>query len=546
MITESFNLSKPMIALLEKHGITDATPIQKEIIPAINEGRDVIAQSETGSGKTISFAVPIIEKINKTDGLVSLILVPTRELCIQITDEFSKFSKNKKLGILSVYGGVSIENQIKKIKKTNIIIATPGRLIDLLDRGSIKFDKIKFLVFDEADRMLDMGFITDIEKIMEDLPEKRQTMLFSATVSKEIVRLSRKYLNDPVHVSFQSEIAPEFLRQIYYKISTEKKLPLLLHLLRKERDLVLVFCNRKHITDKLSKKLREHGINAKCLHGDMTQGQRERVTMEFRQKKINVLIATDVAARGLHIEDISHVYNYEIPRDVDSYTHRIGRTARAGNKGEAISIVSGGEDQKFFKLILFAFGDNITLKSINPDVLPVIVQKHPEQKKKHKVQLQPSNIPPLLMKENSYERKHQHSRNERKPRTFGDRNKKIWNEWKPNSFSEGKTNPWDEKQPKHSSTSKVNSKPWEKKKKKTFGGNSAKPWGGNSAKPWGGNSAKPWSGDSAKPWSGKKKSKGGKKRKNKTEQESVPWEVRKPKFWTEKKSKTRRDSLDKM
>ena len=360
-----------MISLLEKHGITVATPIQKEIIPAIVAGRDVLAQSETGSGKTLSFAIPIIENLKRSDGLRALVLVPTRELCVQITDEFIKFSHGKHLGITSVYGGVSISNQMKKLSATNIIVATPGRLIDLLDRGAVRLETIQWLVFDEADRMLDMGFIRDIERILRRMPQKRQTLLFSATVSKEIAQLSQKYLHNPAHVQMASGVKPEFLRQTYYQTTSDQKLPLLIHLLKHERDLALVFCNRKHVTSKIARKLTGQGVHARCLNGDMSQPQRERVTNDFRQKKFNVLVATDVAARGLHIEDISHVYNYEIPRDVDSYTHRVGRTARAGKKGEAISLVASGEEQQFFKQILFDYRGSIMLKTIGDVQLPV-------------------------------------------------------------------------------------------------------------------------------------------------------------------------------
>ena len=274
MKSDLLKLSKPMVSLLEKHGITEATPIQKEIIPAIFAGRDVLAQSETGSGKTLSFAVPIIEQLNRRDGLRALVLVPTRELCAQVACEFEKFSHGKHLGITSVYGGVSIGNQIKKIKTTNIIVATPGRLIDLLDRGAVHLDTINYLVFDEADRMLDMGFIKDIERILRRMTQKKQTLLFSATVSKEITDLSRKYLTDAVHVHFASTVKPEFLRQTYYQTTQDLKMPLLIHLLKHERDLALVFCNRKHFASKLAKRLSGQGVHAKSLHGDLSQSQR--------------------------------------------------------------------------------------------------------------------------------------------------------------------------------------------------------------------------------------------------------------------------------
>lgn len=369
-----------MISLLEKHGITTATPIQNEIIPAILAGRDVLAQSETGSGKTLSFAIPIIEQLDRRGGLSALVLVPTRELCVQITNEFIKFSHGKNLGIASVYGGVSISNQIKKLKTANIVIATPGRLIDLLNRGAVRLDTVRCLVFDEADRILDMGFIRDIEKILLRIPQKRQTMLFSATVTKEITELSRKYLHQPKHVQLASALKPEFLHQTYYRTTSDQKLQFLIHLLKHERDLALVFCNRKHVTSKLVRKLSAQGIHAKCLHGDMPQNRRESVTEEFRRKKFNILIATDVAARGLHIEDISHVYNYEIPRDVESYTHRVGRTARAGKKGEAISLVSTDDEKKFFRQILFAYRGDITLKTIGDVSLPPLLGQTSESK----------------------------------------------------------------------------------------------------------------------------------------------------------------------
>jgi ATP-dependent RNA helicase DeaD len=388
-----------------------------------------MSQSETGSGKTISFAIPIIEKISRDSRLNVLILVPTRELCVQITGEFTKFSHGKHLGVTAVYGGVSIENQIRKLRNTNIVVATPGRLLDLLERRALRLDKISFLVFDEADRMLDMGFIKDIERILKLMPQKRQTMLFSATVSKEIAQLSRKYLNDPVNVKLDSAVKPEFLRQTYYQTTPEAKLPLLVHLLKHERDLVLVFCNRKHITSRIAGKLKDQGVKAECLHGDMSQSQRERVTAAFRNKRINVLIATDVASRGLHIEDISHVYNYEIPKDVESYTHRVGRTARAGKKGEAISLVTGGEEQKFFRQILFTYRGVITLKTIDKNDLPKNLQ-HISEDKRHR--------PHLKNKDEQHQRKNEHRKreneredrnNERSGRRKG--KSKSWrDEWK--------------------------------------------------------------------------------------------------------------------
>jgi ATP-dependent RNA helicase DeaD len=371
---ESFHLSKSTIALLHKEGITIPTPIQEQFIPLVAEGRDVIAQSETGSGKTLGFALPLLEKISRRDGLALLVLAPTRELALQISQEFIKFSHGKQLTVTPVYGGVSVDEQVKNLPHTNIVVGTPGRLLDLVNRGNVHLKTIKYLVFDEADRMLDMGFLPDIERILRHIPKQRQTLLLSATLPKEIIHASQRYLLNPKRIQLDSAVRPEFLRQTYYQTSVDQKLSLLIYLLRHERDLALVFCNRKHITAKLARRLSNNGVHARCLHGDMSQNQRERATSEFRQKKFNVLVATDVAARGLHIDDITHVYNYEIPRDVDSYTHRVGRTARAGKRGEAISLVATEEEKKFFKQILFTYSGSIALKHVEGADLPLSIE----------------------------------------------------------------------------------------------------------------------------------------------------------------------------
>ncbi len=362
MKSQSFVLSSQITALLEAQGITVATPVQEQIIPAIANGQDVLAQSETGSGKTLSFAIPIIEQLQRRDGLKALVLVPTRELASQVAGEFVKYSAGKHLGIVPVYGGVSINTQAAKLRQANIIVATPGRLIDLLNRNAVRLDSIRYFVCDEADRMLDMGFIKDVERIASRLPREHQTLLFSATVPKEIEKLAGKYLRNPKNVRLAATVKPIFLRQTYYHVSPEKKLDLLAHLLGQDRNLAIVFCNRKHITVKISKRLTAAGIHARALNGNMSQSQREKVTEDFRSERFTVLVATDVAARGLHIDDVSHVYNYEIPKDVESYTHRVGRTARAGQKGEAISLVATEEEKKFFQQILFKYRGEITLK----------------------------------------------------------------------------------------------------------------------------------------------------------------------------------------
>lgn len=371
---ESLGVGKPTLALLSKHGIQTPTPIQDLSLPHVFAGKDVIAQAETGSGKTLSFALPLIEHIEERAGISALILAPTRELAVQISHEFEKYSGGKRLTVTAVYGGVAMGPQIKKLQRTQIVVATPGRLLDLLSQRVMSLSAIKHLVLDEADRMLDMGFQPDIDKIVRQMPKERQTLLFSATISKEILRISKKYLNNPVEVHLPSALKPEFLRQTYYQTSPDVKLPLLLHLLKAERDLSIVFCNRKHIARKIAQKLSQQGVHARALQGDMSQPQRDRTTMEFKSKKFSVLVATDVAARGLHIDDVSHVYNYEIPKDVDSFTHRVGRTARAGRKGEAISLVATDEERKFFKQILFNYSGKIDLKSVEAGDLPKLVE----------------------------------------------------------------------------------------------------------------------------------------------------------------------------
>lgn len=365
MKSPHLHLSNEMIAVLQRHGITTPTPIQEEIIPAIFEGKDVLAQSETGSGKTLSFAIPIIERTAPSSALQVLVVCPTRELVVQIAGEFKNFSDGRHIGITPIYGGASIGGQARQLARTQIVVGTPGRLLDLLERSILDLRTVNTVVLDEADRMLDMGFIKDIDRLLRAIPKQRQMLMFSATLPKEITTLSKKYMHNPKHVEMASEVKPEFLRQTYFQTTPEQKFHLLVHLLRAERELALVFCNRKHATANIAKQLARAGVYARCLNGNMNQSQRDRTTADFRSKKFTVLVATDVAARGLHIDDISHVYNYEIPRDVETYTHRIGRTARAGNSGEAISLVATGEERSFFQRILFTHKGNITLLRSN-------------------------------------------------------------------------------------------------------------------------------------------------------------------------------------
>jgi len=293
-------------------------------------------------------------------------LVPTRELAEQVFRAIRHFSKYKPLNIVSVYGGLSINPQIDKLRDADIVIGTPGRILDHLSRDTLKTDNVKILVLDEADRMLDMGFINDVEKIIRDCPVKRQTLLFSATIDADICYLANKYLKNPVEASAESYVDPKKLTQIYYDVPDNLKFSLLVHLLKNEKsDLVMVFCNTRRNTDFVVKNLRASKINALAVHGGFSQEKRNRTMKDFREENIQVLVCTDVAARGLDIKSVSHVYNYDIPKDSKEYIHRIGRTARAGEEGKAISILAS-RDYENFREILRRY-ENIT-----PEKLPLL------------------------------------------------------------------------------------------------------------------------------------------------------------------------------
>lgn len=336
--------NKKIIEKLTIDGIIEATAVQEKVIPIIMGSKDVIVSSETGSGKTLAFVLPIAENIGNK--LEAIVIVPTRELAKQITYVFRRYTNHK---AVSIYGGTSISNQIEKLKNANIVVGTPGRLLDLLGRNKLKLDKIRFLVLDEADRMLDMGFIGDIEKILKVMSQRRQTLLFSATISKQVLKLSKKYMKDPEKILIEKRITTTKQKHKFYVISNNEKFSLLVYLL-KTSEHSLVFCATKRTTGIVAIQLRKQGINADAIHGDLSQKQRETVLQNFRLKNINVLVATDVAARGLDIDDITHVYNFDLPGDGDMYVHRAGRTARMGREGEVISFVSE-ENYVFFSRI---------------------------------------------------------------------------------------------------------------------------------------------------------------------------------------------------
>ncbi|HEX3014035.1 MAG TPA: DEAD/DEAH box helicase [Methanobacterium sp.] len=329
-------------------GFEEATPIQSLAIPYILDGKDVIGQAQTGTGKTAAFGIPTLEMVDPDNKkLQAVILCPTRELAIQVAEEIRKLSKYmRKLNVLPIYGGQPIERQIKSLKKgVQIIIGTPGRVMDHMRRGTLKMNNVKIMVLDEADEMLDMGFREDIETVLQDMPEDRQTLLFSATMSKAILNLTKRYQNNPefLKVIHQQMTVPE-IQQIYFEVKEKMKLELLSRLIDiYNPQLSLVFCNTKRRVDTLVTHLQVRGYLADGLHGDMTQGQRDRVMSKFRSGQIEILVATDVAARGIDVGDVEAVFNYDVPNDDEYYVHRIGRTGRAGKSGRAFTFASGRE-----------------------------------------------------------------------------------------------------------------------------------------------------------------------------------------------------------
>ncbi|MBS3099261.1 DEAD/DEAH box helicase [Candidatus Pacearchaeota archaeon] len=345
-------LGKALVETLSNFQITNPTPIQEKTIPLIASGQDVIGQAATGSGKTLAFSSVIIEKVQTGKGIQALILTPTRELAEQVMREIQKYSKGYNLRITSVYGGVSINPQIRDLEKTEIVVGTPGRILDHLDRRTLNLKNLSFLVLDEADRMVDMGFLRDVEKIISLCPQKKQMFLFSATLTPDINYISKKYMNHPKTITVESYVDPSKLRQIFYDLPSHEKFSLLAHLLKSEKsNLTMVFCNTRRTAEMLSSNLKNFKIKALSTHGGLSQMKRNKLVEDFHKQHFNILICTDVAARGLHIANVSHVYNYDIPSSSKDYIHRIGRTARVGKEGEAISLVSNNDYQNFRKVL---------------------------------------------------------------------------------------------------------------------------------------------------------------------------------------------------
>jgi superfamily II DNA/RNA helicase len=299
----------------------------------------------------LAFAAGIVNNCTRQGKLQALVLVPTRELAEQVTLSIEQFSEFKKLEIVSVYGGVSIEPQIKRLRYADVVVGTPGRILDHLERKTIYLAGIKMLILDEADRMLDMGFIRDIDKIVRTCNKERQTLLFSATVAGPIIEIAKRYTRNAKLVSAKNMVDPKMLKQVYYDVGDNEKFSVLVHLLKNEKSgLVMVFCNTKHMVDSIAHNLEKQGIDASPIHGGLSQNKRSKTLEEFHIGKAHVLVCTDVAARGLDIKGVSHVYNYDVPADAENYVHRIGRTARAGNEGIAITILASRDYENFSKI----------------------------------------------------------------------------------------------------------------------------------------------------------------------------------------------------
>jgi ATP-dependent RNA helicase RhlE len=347
MLFSELGLSAELLRATEKEGYQQATPIQQQAIPHILDGQDLLAGAQTGTGKTAGFTLPLLQRLQETSAsgrqsVRALILVPTRELAAQVGESVSKYGRYLPFTSTVIFGGVSINPQITKLRRgVDIVIATPGRLLDHMERGTIRLDGVETLVLDEADRMLDMGFIRDIRKVLKSMPSQRQNLLFSATFSNDIKKLANELLNAPMEIQVaRQNTTAEQISQVVHPVDRKRKRELLSHMIGAgDWRQVLVFTRTKHLANRLSQQLERDGLSAAAIHGNKSQGARTRALADFKNGDIRVLVATDIAARGLDIDQLPHVVNFELPNVPEDYVHRIGRTGRAGLAGEAVSLV---------------------------------------------------------------------------------------------------------------------------------------------------------------------------------------------------------------
>jgi ATP-dependent RNA helicase RhlE len=348
-VFESLGLNPALLKAVQELGFTHPTPIQVKAIPPVLEGRDMIGCAQTGTGKTAAFLLPVMHRLmaGTKGGTRVLVLEPTRELAAQVEEDFRDLGKHSHLKCATVYGGVGFGNQTTALRQGfDIIVATPGRLLDHMERGNAKFDKLTVLILDEADRMMDMGFIPDLRRILHKLPKVRQTLFFSATMPPEIERLSREMLKDPIKIDVGRRPTPATgITAAVYPVAQNRKTSLLTLLLRSPNmNSVLVFTRTKHRAERLGEQLQSRGFSVAIIHGNRSQGQREQALDQFKDGKAQVMVATDIAARGLDIQDISHVINYDVPNTAEDYVHRIGRTGRAQAVGDAFTLVAYEEE----------------------------------------------------------------------------------------------------------------------------------------------------------------------------------------------------------
>ncbi|TWT12216.1 DEAD/DEAH box helicase [Streptococcus sp. sy004] len=373
------DLSADILSAVEKAGFVEPSPIQEMTIPLALANKDVIGQAQTGTGKTAAFGLPTLNKIHTEDNTIqALIIAPTRELAVQCQEELFRFGRDKGVKVRSVYGGSSIEKQIKALRSgAHIVVGTPGRLLDLIKRKALKLSDIETLILDEADEMLNMGFLEDIEAIISRVPDSRQTLLFSATMPEAIKRIGVTFMKEPEHVKIAAkELTTELVDQYYIRVREQEKFDTMTRLMDVDQpELAIVFGRTKRRVDELTRGLKLRGFRAEGIHGDLDQGKRLRVLRDFKNDELDILVATDVAARGLDISGVTHVYNYDIPQDPESYVHRIGRTGRAGKHGQSITFVSPNE-MGYLSII-----ENLTKKRMK-GLKPATAQEAFQAKKK--------------------------------------------------------------------------------------------------------------------------------------------------------------------
>ena len=365
---QELDLRREVMQAILELGYEEPTPIQAQTIPLLLSGKDVVAQAQTGTGKTAAFVIPIVERIEPSNRAVqAMVLVPTRELAMQVAEASFALSRFRRIDVLPIYGGQAYDRQLRGLRKgVHVVVGTPGRVIDHIRRGTLRLDGVRTVVLDEADEMLDMGFFEDIEFILEQTPKERQTALFSATIPPRVEALARRYLREPLYIAIAREerTVPQ-THQVYYETAESGKLEALTRVLDLETPRsAIVFCRTKRAVDEVASALQARGYAADGIHGDLSQPQRERVLQSFRENRIEILVATEVAARGLDLPDVTHVINYDIPDDPDAYIHRIGRTGRMGRKGEAITFVAPRETR------LLRFIESQIHKKLKPMRLP--------------------------------------------------------------------------------------------------------------------------------------------------------------------------------